>query len=93
MRTSNPHALCALCTAGALAGALGLPRPFLAGAQRGQPKSVFSDFRNEHPGVVHKITLADLPAPMATRAVDNSPTIVPRPAGAMPDTRWLRSSR
>src|SRR5438067_1959174 len=47
---------------------------------------VFSDFRTEKPGVIHKITLADLPAPMATRAVSNPPTVVPRPAGALPKT-------
>jgi glucose/arabinose dehydrogenase/beta-lactamase superfamily II metal-dependent hydrolase len=44
----------------------------------------FSDFRHEVAGAVHHITLADLPEPMATRAVSNPPTVVPRPAGALP---------
>lgn len=44
----------------------------------------FSDFRSEIPGAAHRITLADLPAPFASRAVSNPPTLVPRPAGALP---------
>jgi glucose/arabinose dehydrogenase len=39
----------------------------------------FSDFRRERAGVVHKITLADLPAPGATPAVQNPPKLVDRP--------------
>ena len=49
----------------------------------GRP-GAFSDFRREVPGATHHITLADLPAPMASRAVNNPPTVVPRPAGALP---------
>jgi len=49
-------------------------------------QSAFSDFRRERPGVVHKITVADLPAPGATRAVQNPPTVVTRPATAKPET-------
>jgi glucose/arabinose dehydrogenase/beta-lactamase superfamily II metal-dependent hydrolase len=49
----------------------------------GRP-AAFSDFRRELPGAVHKITVADLPAPLATNPVSNPPTLVPRPAGAMP---------
>ncbi len=49
----------------------------------GRP-AAFSDFRRDVPGTVHKITLADLPAPMASRAVSNPPTVVPRPAGVLP---------
>jgi glucose/arabinose dehydrogenase len=47
-------------------------------------QSAFSDFRNERPGVIHRITVADLPKPYATESVRNNPTLVPRPAGAMP---------
>jgi competence protein ComEC len=47
-------------------------------------RAAFSDFRREVPGAVHKITVADLPAPLATNPVSNPPTLVPRPAGAMP---------
>jgi glucose/arabinose dehydrogenase len=39
----------------------------------------FTDFRREHPGVMHKITLADLPAPGATAPAQNPPKIVDRP--------------
>ena len=46
----------------------------------------FSDFRREIPGATHRITLADLPAPFASRGVSNPPTLVPRPAGALPKT-------
>jgi glucose/arabinose dehydrogenase/beta-lactamase superfamily II metal-dependent hydrolase len=49
----------------------------------GRP-GAFSDFRREVPGAVHRITLDDLPAPMASRAVSNPPTVVPRPAGVLP---------
>ena len=49
-------------------------------------QSAFSDFRHERPGVVHKITVADLPPPGATRAVQNPPTVVTRPATAKPET-------
>lgn len=48
------------------------------------PKGVFSDFRSEKPGAVHKITVADLPQPYATRSADNGPEIVARPANAWP---------
>jgi glucose/arabinose dehydrogenase len=49
-------------------------------------QSAFSDFRRERPGVMHKITVADLPAPFATPSANNSPSAVPRPSGAMPET-------
>jgi glucose/arabinose dehydrogenase len=48
-------------------------------------QSAFSDFRRERPGVIHKITVADLPRPGATRGVQNPPTMVPRPANAAPE--------
>ena len=44
----------------------------------------FADFRNEAPGIVHKITVADLPAPYATRSIDNGPDMVPRPKDSWP---------
>jgi glucose/arabinose dehydrogenase len=45
-----------------------------------------SDFRHEKAGATYKITVADLPAPFATRHVDNPPTVMPRPQGAVPKT-------
>ncbi|HVH88110.1 MAG TPA: sorbosone dehydrogenase family protein [Terriglobales bacterium] len=44
----------------------------------------FSDYHDESPGVVHKITVSDLPQPYATKSVDNGPDLVPRPKDAWP---------
>jgi glucose/arabinose dehydrogenase/beta-lactamase superfamily II metal-dependent hydrolase len=60
-------------------------RTYKAPNLHGRP-AAFSDFRREVPGAIHKITLADLPAPRATRGVNNPPTMVARPAGALPKT-------
>src|ERR1017187_8420886 len=46
--------------------------------------TVFTDFRGEKPGRVHKITVADLPAPYATKGVGNGPQVVARPQNAWP---------
>jgi len=46
--------------------------------------TTFSDYKTEFPGAMHKITAADLPAPYATKAVDNGPTVVARPKDAWP---------
>lgn len=48
--------------------------------------SVFYDFHAENPGTVHKIPLADLPAPHATKSAVNPPDMSPRPADAIPKT-------
>jgi len=45
---------------------------------------VFTDYRGEQPGKTHKITVADLPAPYASEAVDNGPSEMRRPADAWP---------
>jgi glucose/arabinose dehydrogenase len=47
---------------------------------------VFYDFSAEAPGKVHKVTVADLPAPHATKSAVNPPEMSPRPADAMPKT-------
>jgi glucose/arabinose dehydrogenase len=47
---------------------------------------IFADFRNQAPGIVHKITVTDLPAPYATESIDNGPRMVPRPKDAWPQT-------
>jgi mono/diheme cytochrome c family protein len=44
----------------------------------------FTDFRVEKPGVVRKITVADLPAPFASQSAGNAPRVVPRPEGVWP---------
>jgi glucose/arabinose dehydrogenase len=46
--------------------------------------SAFYDFSAESPGKVHKINLAELPAPFATRSAGNPPEMSPRPADAIP---------
>lgn len=46
--------------------------------------SPFTDYRDEKPGRVHHITLADLPAPYATKSVDNGADLVDRPKNAWP---------
>ena len=53
------------------------------GAQTQKP-TTFSDYRTQAPGVMHKITVADLPEPYATTAVDNGPRLVSRPKDAWP---------
>lgn len=45
---------------------------------------VFSDYRQQRPGVVHRITPADLPRPYATHSAMNSPRTVEKPADAWP---------
>jgi len=46
---------------------------------------VFSDYRGERPGTVHRITVADLPAPYASKSVDAGSKTVARPANAWPE--------
>jgi glucose/arabinose dehydrogenase len=45
---------------------------------------VNADWHQDAPGVRHKITLADLPPPFATKSVSNGPREVRPPAGAQP---------
>ncbi|MGA7158177.1 MAG: PQQ-dependent sugar dehydrogenase [Acidobacteriaceae bacterium] len=47
-------------------------------------QSAYTDWAQQHPGVRHKITVADLPAPNPAEAVDNGPNVVPRPITAWP---------
>ena len=53
------------------------------GGGAGNPR-VFTDFNGEKPGTVHKITVADLPEPYATRSADPGSEVIPRPANAWP---------
>ena len=48
------------------------------------PPGSFADFRFEVPGKIHKITVADLPAPYATKTANNGPSLVDRPQHAWP---------
>lgn len=47
-------------------------------------QAALGDWTTDAPGVRRRITPADMPAPGASESVDNGPTIVPRPAGALP---------
>jgi glucose/arabinose dehydrogenase len=47
-------------------------------------QSAFTDWNQQRPGVRHKITVGDLPAPAPDQAVDNGPNVVPRPINAWP---------
>jgi len=47
-------------------------------------QSAFTNYTQEKPGVRRKLTVADLPAPYATKGVDNGADMVKRPDGAWP---------
>jgi glucose/arabinose dehydrogenase len=49
-------------------------------------KDAFTDYLKEQPGVIHKLTVANLPAPYSTKGVDNGAEMVKRPDGAWPKT-------
>jgi glucose/arabinose dehydrogenase/mono/diheme cytochrome c family protein len=48
------------------------------------PKAPFTDYRFEKPGNTRKISLKDLPEPLATSSSGNGPKLVPRPENAWP---------
>jgi len=73
-----PVSCCAALLAGLLYAALS------AGVKVETGQAAFTDYRRQQPGTVRKITVADLPQPYATQAVDNGPHLVPRPADAWP---------
>jgi glucose/arabinose dehydrogenase len=79
--TTRPQVVTAACAGALLAAAAWVQHPAAA-----QGQSPFHDYRSEKPGVVHKITAADLPKPYDTKSVDNGPQLVPRPDGALPQT-------
>ena len=47
-------------------------------------QAAFTDYSKEAPGVRRKLTVADLPAPYATKSVDNGPNLMKRPDNAWP---------
>lgn len=53
-----------------------------AGVATGQ--AVFADWNQQRPGSKRKVTVADLPEPKPSEAVENGPSVVPRPSGALP---------
>jgi len=72
----------ALCGIALGAGLLYAALPTGVKVETGQ--AAFTDYRRQQPGTVRKITVADLPQPYATRAVDNGAHLVARPANAWP---------
>ena len=66
-----------------LAGAA-FPAPRLAAQQVVTGSAAYADWSQQKPGVMRKITAADLPAPFATESVDNGPTVTERPKDAWP---------
>jgi glucose/arabinose dehydrogenase len=75
-----------LCFAGLTAGAVATYVGTAEGQDAAPTAPPFSDYRVEKPGAIHRITVADLPAPFATQAANNGPKVVPRPQGALPQT-------
>lgn len=56
-----------------------------AGAAQAQARTgaeAYGDWRSDAPGVTRKITVADLPPPLATRPSAQPSSLAPRPAGA-----------
>ena len=49
-------------------------------------QQAFTDYSKEHPGVIRHLTVNDLPAPYASKGVDNGAEMVPRPENAWPQT-------
>ena len=47
-------------------------------------EGAMGDWTTDAPGVRRKLTTADLPAPYATKSVDNGSRLIRRPAGALP---------
>jgi len=59
----------------------------LVGAAQGQVltgAAATGDWRTDAPGVTRRLTIADLPAPLATPPTASPPSVAPRPAGAFP---------
>jgi glucose/arabinose dehydrogenase len=71
-----------------LSPAVSLIALFALSAAAQQPlltgQAAFTDYAQQQPGVRHKITLADLPAPNPAEAVNNTAHIIVRPEGAWP---------
>lgn len=67
--------------AGSLTGVEASAGPTLTG------KDAFGDYKSDAPGVVRKITVADLPAPNPKESAASPSTPTPQPAGALPKTK------
>ncbi len=79
---TGPFTACAaaLLLAAAWAGSA----PAFAQNQTLTGQNAFTDYSKEHPGVIRHLTVGDLPAPYATKGVDNGADMVARPQNAWP---------
>jgi glucose/arabinose dehydrogenase len=73
-----------VCRSAALMVATSAVLPAFGQNQVQTGQNAFTDYTKEHPGAIRHLTVADLPAPYATKGVDNGPELVPRPANAWP---------
>jgi glucose/arabinose dehydrogenase len=55
-----------------------------ATAAAGSPAGDGATWTEDKPGKLHRVTLADMPAPFASTSAGNGPKLVPRPEGALP---------
>jgi glucose/arabinose dehydrogenase len=75
---------------GKAGGAAGAPpdhpstEPANGSAKAPEPSAPFTDYRFERPGRTHKITVADLPEPYATKSAGNGADMVARPDNVWP---------
>jgi glucose/arabinose dehydrogenase len=60
--------------------------PLAGQAGQAPQRVVFSDYKQQTPGTIHKITVQDLQPPNEAQTGNYGPKVVPRPAGAMPRT-------
>jgi hypothetical protein len=60
------------------------PSPSSSSSSTYVSSAAFGDFHRDAPGRIHRITLADLPAPFASPSVRNAPSIADRPENAVP---------
>jgi len=54
------------------------------GCEKPLSPSPFTDYRQQKPGLVHKITPQDLPRPFLSRSADNHAKVIPRPGNGRP---------
>jgi glucose/arabinose dehydrogenase len=78
MKLRGSLVLCAVFACGALQLSV------LAAQEAITGPGAFADWSQQKPGVMRKITAADLPAPFATESVDNGPTVIQKPKDAWP---------
>src|SRR5882757_6454709 len=63
---------------------LAVPHAAVAQSSTAEGQKAFGDWRADKPGVVRRITAADLPNPGATASASNASRVVTRPASATP---------